>query len=198
MISLLSNFQTKADLYNDFFVEQCFSYDDESTSPASYTRSDQMLDFIDIDGHKILRATRNLNPNKSHACDDISIRMLKICDDSIVLPLHFFTKCLEFQTLPTLWKRAKTLPINKKQSKQLIKNYRSISLLPICGTIFEKLIFDYIYEHLSNNCLIIPNQSVFRPGGSTINQLLSITHNIYKGFEIQPSRETRAFFSRHI
>ena len=63
-----------------------------------------MLDFIDIDDHKSLRAIRNLNPNKAHGCDDISIRMLKICDDSIVLPLrHIFIKCLEFQTFPNLW-----------------------------------------------------------------------------------------------
>ena len=163
--------------------------------PASYIKPDQMLDFIDIDDHKILKAIRNLNPNKAHGCDDISIRMLKICNDSIVLPLrHIFTKCLEFQTFPTLWKRANILPIHKKQSRQLIKNYRPISLLPVCGKIFEKLIFDYIYEHLCNSSLITPNQSGFRPGDSTINQLLSITHKIFEGFEMEPSRETRAVF----
>ena len=95
---------------------------------------------------------------------------------------------------PTLWKRANILPIHKKQSRQLIKNYRPISLLPICGKIFEKLIFDNIYEHLCNNRLITTNQSGFRPGDSTINQLLSITHNIYEGFEMEPSRETQAVF----
>ena len=86
----MSNFQTKDDLYNDFFVEQCSIYDNGSTLPASYTRSNQTLDFIDIDDHKILRAIRTLNPNKAHGCDNISIRILEICDDSIVLPLHLF------------------------------------------------------------------------------------------------------------
>ena len=32
----VSNFQTKADLFNDFFVEQCSIYDNGSTLPASY------------------------------------------------------------------------------------------------------------------------------------------------------------------
>ena len=78
-------------------MEQCSIYDNGSTLPASYIRPDQTLDLIDIDDHKILKAIRNLNPNKAHGCDDISIRMLKICNDSIVLPLrHIFTKCLEF------------------------------------------------------------------------------------------------------
>ena len=170
-------------------------YDNGSTLPASYIRSDQTLDFIDIDDHKILRAIRNLNRDKVHGCDNILTRMLKICNDSIVLPLrHILTKCLEFQMFSTLWKRANVLPIHKKQSRQLIKTYRLISILPICGKIFEKLIFDYIYKHLCNNCLITPNQSGFRPGDSIINQLLSITHNIYEGFEMDPSRQTRAVF----
>ena len=59
---------------------------------------------------------------------------------------------------------------------------------------FEKLIFDYIYDHLCNNHLITSNQAGFRPGDSTINQLLSITDNIYEGVEMEPSMETRAVF----
>ena len=51
-----------------------------------------------------------------------------------------------------------------------------------------------IYEHLCVNQLLTPNQSGFRPGSSTVNQLLSITHQIYSGFEEFPLRETRAVF----
>ena len=39
-----------------------------------------------------------------------------------------------------------------------------------------------------------PHQSGFRPGDSTINQLLLTTHNIYRAFDETPSRETRAIF----
>ena len=82
----------------------------------------------------------------------------------------------------------------KKENRQLKKNYRPISLLPICGEMFEKLIFDAIYEYLCVNQLLTPNQSGFRPGDSTVNQLLSITNQIYSAFEEFPSRETRAVF----
>ena len=54
--------------------------------------------------------------------------------------------------------------------------------------------FDAIYEHLCANQLLTPNQSGFRPGDSTVNQVLSITHKIYSAFEEFPSRETRAVF----
>ena len=54
--------------------------------------------------------------------------------------------------------------------------------------------FDAIYEVLCENQLLTPNQSGFRPGDSTINQLLSITHKIYSPFEEFPSRESWAVF----
>ena len=54
--------------------------------------------------------------------------------------------------------------------------------------------FDAIYKFLCENQLLTPNQSGFRPGDSTINQLLSVTHKIYSSFEEFPSRETRAVF----
>ena len=84
--------------------------------------------------------------------------------------------------------------MHKKESKQSKKNYRPISLLPIFGKIFEKIIFDAIYSHLCENSLLTPHQSGFRPGDSTINQLLCITHKIYSAFEDTPSKETRAIF----
>ena len=84
------------------------------------------------------------------------------------------------------------MPIHKKNSRQLKSNYRPISLLPICGKVFEKIIFDQVYSYLNKNKLISKNQSGFRPGDSTIYQLLSITSNIYDSFEKYD--ETRALF----
>ena len=94
---------------------------------------------------------------------------------------------------PNLWKRANVLPIHKKESRQLTKNYRPISLLPICGKVFEK-IFDEIYTHLQENNLLSPKQSGFRPGDTTINQLLSITNEILMAFDQYHTPETRAVF----
>ena len=83
-------------------------------------------------------------------------------------------------------------PVHKKNNRQIKSNYRPISLLPICGKILEKIIFDQVYSFLNENRLISTNQSGFRPGDSTIYQLISITSNIYKTFEKHD--ETRALF----
>ena len=67
-------------------------------------------------------------------------------------------------------------------------------MLPISGKIFEKIVFDQVYAFLNVNNLLSKNQSGFRPGDSTIYQLLSITSTItiYEAFENYD--ETRAIF----
>ena len=121
--------------------------------------------------------------------------MIKICDSEIVEPLCLILdKCLDAGVYSTSWKRANILPIYKKSSRQNKSNYRQISLLQVFGKIFERLLCDVIYKHLCDNRLIAPNQSGFHPGGSTINQLLSITQNIFTGFKNTPSKESRAVF----
>ena len=51
-----------------------------------------------------------------------------------------------------------------------------------------------MYEFLNKSNLLTLKQSGFRPGDSTINQLLSITNKIHKAFDEYLSRETRAIF----
>ena len=60
-----------------------------------------------------------------------------------------------------------------------VKNYRPVSLLAIFGKIFERLIYSEMYSFFIENGVISPNQSGFKQGDSCINQLLTITRNIY-------------------
>ena len=82
----------------------------------------------------------------------------------------------------------------KKINKRLVNNYRPISLLPIFGKIFEKIIFNRIYNFLLKEELLNPNQSGFRPSDSCINQLLAITHEIFEAFDCNPTLEVRYVF----
>ena len=67
-----------------------------------------------------------------------------------------------------------------------------MSLLPICGKILERLMFNEMFNFFIENKLISSNQSGFKPGDSCINQLLSITHEIYKSFDV--GLEVRSVF----
>ena len=93
-----------------------------------------------------------------------------------------------------MWKLANVTPIFKKGDKQLIKNYSPISLLPICGKMFEKIIFNNLYSYLNANNLFTKNQSGFRPGDCISNQLLYLVNEIHNAFEDPKSPEVRAIF----
>ena len=75
----------------------------------------------------------------------------------------------------------------KKGDSQLLQNYWSVSLLPICGKIFERIIFNPIFKYLKKNSLLCPNQSGFHPFDSCENQLLSIVHDTYANFDQHPT-----------
>ena len=53
----------------------------------------------------------------------------------------------------------------------------------MCDKIIGHLIHNVIYDLLSDNNLLSPNQSEFRLGDSCINQLLSINHEILNAFD---------------
>ena len=93
------------------------------------------------------------------------------------------------EKFPQEWKKANVVPVHKKNDEQLVKNYRPISLLPMCGKMFERILYNSLFNLLNQNDLISPAQSGFKPGDSCIKQLLSITHEIYhsmdKGCEIR-------------
>ena len=125
----------------------------------------------------------------------ITGEMLRICDISIVLPLKLiFCSILQTGKNTTVWKQANVTPAFKKNNKQSLNNYRSISLLPLCGKIFEKIVFEQLYSYLNSNDLITSNQSGLRPGDSTTNQLVFLTNEIHECFEHENSIEVRAIF----
>ena len=147
-------------------------------------KSEKRLTKISFSEDDIAKIIQNLDPNKAHGHDQISIRMLKICGKTICKPLEcIFRECLNTDLFPLEWKKANLVPLYKKGDKQCLINYRPVSLLPICGKIFEKLIFNEMFKFFNENNLISPKQSGFKPGDSCINQLISITHEIYEALD---------------
>ena len=171
-------------LKNDSVLTTLLEHESEARFSKSTFTDDQIL--------KILRA---LDINKVHGHDEISIRMLKLCDKSIITPLSIlFQNCIDTRTFPDTWKKSNIVPVQKKGDKQIVDNYRPVSLLPILGKMFERVIFNSIFECLEENTLICPNQSGFRPSDSCGHQLISILHKIYKSFDCYPLNDIRGIF----
>ena len=110
--------------------------------------------------------------------------MLKICGDTICKPLELTSKkALTTGVFPSEWEKGNIVPCYKKGDKQNLKSYHPVSLLPICGKFFERLILNEMFSFFLANNLLVLNQSGFKPGDSCINQLLSVTHEIYSSFD---------------
>ena len=132
-------------LMNSFFAKQCTVVPNSSKLLGVFIReTHKYLSTVTFYENEIQKAIRNLDPNKAHGHDMLSIRMLKTCDDSLCGQLGLiFPSCFENGKFPFEWKKANVVPTYKKNNKQLVKNYRPISLVPICGKIFERLITNY-------------------------------------------------------
>ena len=191
----ITDFSEKAQIFNEYFILQCTTIDTGSELPQDAPPPTSLISDFPISDEKILNIIRSLNPNKAHGWDEISVRMIKLSDAALVIPLKIiFKNCLRRGVFPEIWKYANVVPVHKKNEKNVKGNYRPISLLPIFGKILEKLMYDSLYSHLVTNELLNPNQSGFRPGDSTVNQLISITHTIFNAFDCNPPLDVRSVY----
>ena len=164
----------KAQVFKDHFILQCTTTNSEM--PEHTPSNPTMIDSITISEEKIIKIIRSLNPS----------------DATLVAPLKIIlTNCLRCGVFPQLWKHANIVPVHKKNEKNLEGNYH-------CFQPFEKyskkLIYDSLYSHLVSSELLNPNQSGFHPSDSTVNQLISITHVIFKAFDCNPLLDVRSVY----
>ena len=165
---LESDFGKKANHFNEFFTSKCTPLNNGSTLPHLVSNTPAVeLSSFQFNDQDILRIIRALHVNNAHGCDDISIRMIKTCDQSIVKPLSIiYQNCVNTGTFPDIWKKSNIVPVHKQDDKQIVNNYRPASVLPVCRKILKKLIFNSVFDFLDNNSLLNVNQSGFRPSDS--------------------------------
>ena len=107
---------------------------------------------------------------------------------------HLINTSFRLGQYPSAWKLANVLPLFKKDDRQLKTNYRPVSLLSCSSKICEKVVFIHLYSFLDTIGFfsICRFQSGFRPGDSTVMQLVYIVHEIYEALE--KGNEIRAVF----
>ena len=119
---------------------------------------------------------RNLENDKA---SDISVTILKKCATIISQHLYrFLNKFMESGTFPNILKIGKITPVFKKGDSQILDNYRPISLLPIFGKIFEKIIYNRLYSFLITKNVIYDKQFGFRKNHSTAHAVNYSVNNI--------------------
>ena len=112
----VSDFKEKTNYFNEVFSFQCSPVVNSSVFPDKLYLPASSLESITISGSYILKTIRSLDINKAHGHDDISVRMMKICDDAIVERLKMlFVNSVNQTVFPSRWKKANVIPVHKKR-----------------------------------------------------------------------------------
>lgn len=126
---------------------------------------------------------RILNGIKSNATgvDDISPLMLKYCSPYIDKYItHIINCCIENHYFPDQWKISVGRPLPKTSNPTSFNDLRIISILPALSKIFEKILYEQMYEYCINNNIIPNTQCGFRKSFGTSVALTNVLDDIFR------------------
>ena len=113
---VITSFSEKADLFNKFFADQCTPFNNLHKLPPFSLKTYKKLCNLIINKSDTSTIIRNLDPNKSHGWDNSSVRMIKLCGDSLIYPLKcIFEGALQENKYLDCWKKANVVPVHKKR-----------------------------------------------------------------------------------
>ena len=124
-------------------------------------------------------------PNKnSHGYDNLSNIMLKWIADELLTPLCIIiNQSLETGCFPSGMKLADVVPLFKSKDRHLESNYRPISLLSTMSKILEKVVYNRVYNFLTQTGQISDKQYGFRAKHSCEHAVGQLIGSILKNLE---------------
>ena len=135
--------------------------------------------FMPCDESEISEIISDLEASKS---SDLPIKVVKQASNFLVPILtKFFNGFIQKGVFPKILKVGRVTPIFKKGDAQLFGNYRPVCTLPIFGKIFEKIIFNRLYNFFSSKGIIYDNQFGFRKNHSTSHAINFSVNKILEG-----------------
>lgn len=142
---------------------------DEPTLPSISS-----FDFSPVDEETIARLLASANSN-STGLDNISAEMLHLSTPTILPHLtNLVNSSLRTGIFPKEWLRALVIPLPKTSPLKSLNDTRPIALLNELSKLLERVVHEQLSAHLSNNQLLDPRQSGYRPHHSAQTALLGI------------------------
>ena len=123
---------------------------------------------------EFLAAASNLSSSTATGPDKVAYPMLKHLPRSgMDLLLHIFNLSWSSHSFPSIWKTSSIILIHK-MGKPLDSpaSFRPISLTSCVSKLFERIILSRLLFFLESNSILSPRQAGFRPGRSTLDQIL--------------------------
>ena len=133
---------------------------------------------------EFLSAASNLTSSTAIGLDKVAYPMLKHLPRSgMEFLLHIFNLSWSSHSFPSTWKTSSIIAIHKI-GKPLDSPafFRPISLTSCVSKLFERIILSRLLFFLESNSIFSPRQAGFRPGRSTLDQILFLSQSISDGF----------------
>lgn len=167
--------------FANFFVEKANRLSLRTRQSASTQNPPQPGGSLFIITEKMVdNAIKQLKPKKSYGIDRIPLCIVK--DTYKFMKKHYIRLMrLATEKMPTVWKKARVIPLFKKGDRFQPDNYRPISNLCSMDKLFEKIVLNEINRRhggLEGN-----HQHGFRSGHSTSTALLDIQKGIAEELE---------------
>ena len=122
--------------------------------------------------------------SKSPGHDEISFNVIKSCFGSWSKPLlHIFILPLEEEIFLDELKTAKVIPIFKAGKENDFGDYWSISVLTCFSKILETIMYQSLFNHLSEHSLLYQKQFGFQQGHSVEHVIVRLIDQTNEKFE---------------
>ena len=132
--------------------------------------------FKEIEVDFVQKELQKIDISKAAGLDDMHPRLLKSAGPCIAEPLtRILNQSLRSGFFPSVFKKAKIVPVPKGGDLNDLGNFRPISLLSCISKILERAVHTQLYDYLQEYKLLSSRQSGFRPKHSTATCLIEIT-----------------------
>ena len=153
----------KANVLNDFFVDQTFLDDSTASLPQTVNVPDYNLDSLNISREEVESTLKSLPLGKAAGPDLINNRILKELAQPLSLPLcDLFNVSVSHGKVPKLWKQDNVSPIHKKMT-HLTYQITDLSLFLVLLVKFWRKLYTNIYITSFKNIILLRlyNQGLF-------------------------------------
>ena len=133
---------------------------------------------------ELIRIISDLKSSHTAGVDGICTKVLKAIAPIIIEPLvHCINLSLTTGVMPQMAKIAKIIPIFKSNDKNVMNNYRPISILPSFSKVIEKVVYNRLLNFLDKFNILVPSQYGFRGKSTTCMAILDLLEKIQDGIE---------------
>jgi hypothetical protein len=137
--------------------------------------------FIDVSPEEVSKTIRKMKSKTSTDVNELSMNLIKEITISLSFPLSkIINQSFHTGIFPEPLKIAKVIPIYKQDDIHSLNNYRPISILPVLSKIFERIVFNQLYEYFQHHKLFYISQHGFRKLHSTETATLEFIDSIFQ------------------